>query len=154
MVRSRTDTPVSLSLFLQSCSGCRRKVKESGKRVVVALPRVKKPFEDHKIFSDLADDVLVRNTAHIEDLCGDGTKAIRGDFSLNISNKVAALSLLSAYPNLKRFSPSHDLNAHQIVALAESLRADPMAAGKMECIIHHHLPIFHTEHCVFCRFLR
>lgn len=24
---------------------------------------------------------------------------------------------------------------------------------RLECVIHQHLPIFHTEHCVFCRFL-
>lgn len=26
-------------------------------------------------------------------------------------------------------------------------------AGALEAIVHHHLPIFHTEHCVFARFL-
>ena len=25
--------------------------------------------------------------------------------------------------------------------------------ARIECVIHQHLPIFHTEHCVFCRFL-
>ena len=26
-------------------------------------------------------------------------------------------------------------------------------SAKLEVIVHQHLPIFHTEHCVFCRFL-
>ena len=26
-------------------------------------------------------------------------------------------------------------------------------AARLEAIVHQHLPIFHTEHCVFCRFL-
>jgi hypothetical protein len=26
-------------------------------------------------------------------------------------------------------------------------------AAQLEAIVHQHLPIFHTEHCVFCRFL-
>lgn len=29
----------------------------------------------------------------------------------------------------------------------------PDLAQKLEFIVHQHLPIFHTEHCVFCRFL-
>ena len=28
-----------------------------------------------------------------------------------------------------------------------------MAPGSMEVIAYQHLPVFHTEHCVFCRFL-
>lgn len=31
--------------------------------------------------------------------------------------------------------------------------ATSRAATSLEAILHHHLPIFHTEHCVFCRFL-
>ena len=31
--------------------------------------------------------------------------------------------------------------------------AGPEGAAAMEVVIHQHLPIFHTEHCVFCRFL-
>ena len=27
------------------------------------------------------------------------------------------------------------------------------AAGVLEAVAHMHLPVFHTEHCVFCRFL-
>ncbi len=26
-------------------------------------------------------------------------------------------------------------------------------AAMLEAVVHQHLPIFHTEHCVFCRFL-
>jgi hypothetical protein len=26
-------------------------------------------------------------------------------------------------------------------------------SGRLELVLHHHLPIFHTEHCVFARFL-
>ena len=26
-------------------------------------------------------------------------------------------------------------------------------ARRLEVVLHQHLPIFHTEHCVFCRFL-
>jgi len=44
--------------------------------------------------------------------------------------------------------PTHDLNAEQICALAEQV-----GGGSIEVAAYHHLPVFHTEHCVFCRFL-
>jgi putative protease len=40
------------------------------------------------------------------------------------------------------------LNAQQIAKLA--VLADP---ARIEAVAYHHLPVFHTEHCVFCRFL-
>jgi U32 family peptidase len=49
---------------------------------------------------------------------------------------------------LARIAPTHDLNAAQIAALARGV--DP---SRLEAIAYHHLPVFHTEHCVFCRFL-
>ena len=49
---------------------------------------------------------------------------------------------------LERLTPTHDLNAAQIAALAESIGPE-----RMEAIAYQHLPVFHTEHCVFCRFL-
>ena len=71
---------------------------------------------------------------------------IRADFSFNIANSESWGALASG---LKRFAPTHDLNGLQIAALADAL--DDKEA--MEVILHHHLPIFHTEHCVFCRFM-
>jgi putative protease len=40
------------------------------------------------------------------------------------------------------------LNAAQIAGLAEVI-----GGGAVEVIAFQHLPVFHTEHCVFCRFL-
>ncbi|HEY3340922.1 MAG TPA: U32 family peptidase, partial [Anaerolineae bacterium] len=31
--------------------------------------------------------------------------------------------------------------------------AQVIGAQRLEVIAYHHLPVFHTEHCVFCRFL-
>ncbi|MBC7810946.1 MAG: U32 family peptidase, partial [Burkholderiales bacterium] len=45
-------------------------------------------------------------------------------------------------------TPTHDLNADQISQLAQSIGGE-----RFEVIAYHHLPVFHTEHCVFCRFL-
>jgi collagenase-like PrtC family protease len=52
---------------------------------------------------------------------------------------------------LSRLTPTHDLDAKQQAALARAL--GPERARALEVVIHQHLPIFHTEHCVFCRFL-
>jgi putative protease len=49
---------------------------------------------------------------------------------------------------LARITPTHDLNAQQVADLARD--AGP---GLIEAIAYQHLPVFHTEHCVFCRFL-
>eukprot|EP00955_Chlamydomonas_euryale_P111610 366080-Chlamydomonas_euryale.AAC.1 len=52
---------------------------------------------------------------------------------------------------LSSLSPTHDLNADQVVELAAAL--GPAGAAALEAVVHQHLPIFHTEHCVFARFL-
>ncbi|KAK3270223.1 hypothetical protein CYMTET_21370 [Cymbomonas tetramitiformis] len=74
---------------------------------------------------------------------------LRGDFSLNAANVIAAAEFLQQ--GLQRLAPTHDLNASQIQQLALGL--GPEQAGQLECVVHQHLPVFHTEHCVFCRFL-
>jgi putative protease len=70
-----------------------------------------------------------------------------GDFSLNAANAISAELLLAT--GLRRLAPAHDLNAAQITALARHAGN----AARIEAIAYHHLPVFHTEHCVFCRFL-
>ena len=69
-----------------------------------------------------------------------------GDFSLNAANAITACEFLNR--GLDRITPTHDLNAAQIADLAR--RTGP---AKIEAIVYQHLPVFHTEHCVFCRFL-
>ena len=49
---------------------------------------------------------------------------------------------------LTRITPAYDLNAAQISAFARDIGAD-----RVEAVVFQHLPVFHTEHCVFCRFL-
>jgi putative protease len=69
-----------------------------------------------------------------------------GDFSLNIANHKTAALFLEA--GLSKVTPSYDLNIQQMVDLLR--RAD---GSKMEVVIHQHMPMFHTEHCVYCTFL-
>jgi hypothetical protein len=72
--------------------------------------------------------------------------SLEGDFSLNAANVVGADLLLGS--GLALVTPTHDLNAAQIGRLAQQLGP---RASRLEVILHQHLPIFHTEHCVFCR---
>jgi putative protease len=65
-----------------------------------------------------------------------------GDFSLNVANELTADVLLSA--GLERLVPSYDLNWPQFVALVRRSRPE-----WYETVIHQHMPMFHTEYCVF-----
>jgi hypothetical protein len=74
--------------------------------------------------------------------------ALEGDFSLNVANLLSADLLLNS--SLSRLAPTHDLNGRQLVELGCSLSGGGRSDA-LEAIVHQHLPIFHTEHCVFCR---
>jgi putative protease len=69
-----------------------------------------------------------------------------GDFSLNVANSIAAELFLDL--GVDRLTPTHDLNAAQVATLALAI-----GPQNIETIAYQHLPVFHTEHCVFCRFL-
>ena len=49
---------------------------------------------------------------------------------------------------MRTIAPGYDLNAEQVTRLALST-----GGSRIEAIAYSHLPVFHTEHCVFCRFL-
>ena len=127
-------------------------VRASGRRVVAVTPRVLKPDEEriHRFFAGLgADALLVRSVGMLQNLsqlAPDRRPELHGDFSLNAANAISAEMFLAM--GLSRLAPTHDLDAEQLIELAG--RVDPL---RLELIVHHHLPIFHTEHCVFARFL-
>ena len=62
-----------------------------------------------------------------------------------VANEISARRLLR-HSHLTRLTPTHDLNAFQLGELATAL--GPRVSSQLEAIIHQHLPIFHTEHCV------
>ena len=123
------------------------RVRAAGIEARVASPRILKPG-DQRIADFLLrceTPVLVRSAGLLETLRSAGVR-LDGDFSLNAANAISADMLLAM--GLARVTPTHDLNAAQIAALARGV--DP---ARLEAIAYHHLPVFHTEHCVFCRFL-
>ena len=137
-------------------------VQRAGKLAVVATPRIIKPDEERLYTFYLrlrADAILVRSAGFLQqlnNLGGPGALVprtdnvyipeLRGDFSLNAANVLSASLLLHA--GLSRLTPTHDLDALQIADLAKAV-----GPSKLEVIVYQHLPIFHTEHCVFCKFL-
>jgi putative protease len=116
--------------------------------VRVAAPRILKPGEERIVdfLIRLDTDILVRSNGLLATLSGRTTRNLIGDFSLNAANSFTANLLLNS--GLARLTPTHDLNAAQIASLAETTGSEAI-----EAICYGHLPVFHTEHCVFCRFL-
>ena len=138
-------------------------VQAAGRPLVVAAPRIFKPGEERlwRYLCRLQPDALLVRSAGLlhtlQQLGGsgveldDGTRIppLHGDFSLNAANVLSADMLLDR--GIARLTPTHDLNAQQIAALARGL---PTAKRqRLEVVAHQHLPIFHTEYCVFARFL-
>lgn len=124
-------------------------VKEAGITVRVASPRILKPTEQNlqKFLLSLETELLVRSGGLLEGLQKTSNVALTGDFSLNAANVLTARALLDL--GLQRLTPTHDLNARQITELA----SQGISPERLEVIAYQHLPVFHTEHCVFCRFL-
>jgi putative protease len=124
------------------------RVKASGIAVRVAGPRVFKPGEEGIVDFLLRLDcpLLLRASGLVDALTARPHSALTGDFSLNVANSLTADAFLGL--GLERITPGHDLNADQITALARDV-----GGSSLEAIAYQHLPVFHTEHCVFCRFL-
>jgi putative protease len=124
------------------------RAREHGARVVVATVRVQKPGEA-KIDAHLArlapDAVLVRSWGSLAALRGAGP-ALHGDFSLNVTNSITAGWVLAQ--GLETITAAHDLDRDQLLALIDA--APP---GRVAVTVHHHIPTFHTEHCVYAHLL-
>ncbi len=129
-----------------------RMTQAAHKRAIAAAPRILKPREERiwRFMLNLeADALLVRGLGllhTLRNITDEEVPPLHGDYSLNATNALSLNYLLKL--GLTRLAPGHDLNADQLCALAQSGHAQ-----HMELIVHHHLPLFHTEHCVFCRFL-
>jgi U32 family peptidase len=124
------------------------RVKSAGIVARVASPRVLKPGEERIVDFLLRLDcgILVRPAGLLESLRNREHGELTGDFSLNAANALSAAAFLKL--GLRTITPGYDLNADQIAELARNV-----GGSRIEAIAYSHLPVFHTEHCVFCRFL-
>jgi len=124
------------------------RVRAAGVQARVASPRVLKPSEERIVDFLLSCDcpILVRSAGLLHALRDRSHHDLAGDFSLNAANASSAEEFFAM--GLESLTPTHDLNAAQVADLARSVGGD-----RIEAILYQHLPVFHTEHCVFCRFL-
>src|SRR6185369_15299503 len=111
-------------------------------------PRVLKPGEEKIIDFLLGCDcpILVRSSGLLEALRDREARELTGDFSLNAANVLSADEFFKL--GLHYLTPTYDLNAAQVAELARQT-----GGARIEAVAYQHLPVFHTEHCVFCRFL-
>ncbi|MBZ0288770.1 MAG: U32 family peptidase, partial [Anaerolineae bacterium] len=143
--------PASITLDYLELYGLRpavEQIKAAGITPRVASPRILKPQEQRVVNFLLRLDcpILVRSGGLLEALQGRTQHPLIGDFSLNAANALTADTYFRL--GIDRLTPTHDLNADQISRLAGDIGGE-----RFEVIAYHHLPVFHTEHCVFCRFL-
>ncbi|MFO0664807.1 MAG: U32 family peptidase [Polyangiaceae bacterium] len=128
---------------------------ESSTPIYVAPPRIRKPGEE-KIDRFLrglpADGFLIRSLGTLHDLTSEHGTDERGfvrigDFSLNVTNAETAREVLGR--GVHAFTPSFDLDAAQLLALL----GDRDLAARAEVVLHHPMPLFHMEHCVYAALL-
>ncbi len=143
--------PASITLDYLDLYGLRpavEQVQAAGITARVASPRVLKPDEQRIVnfLLRLECQIVVRSSGLLAALQSTEHQPLIGDFSLNAANALSATTFLQL--GLLRLTPTYDLNAAQIAALAQQIGGE-----QLEVVAYQHLPVFHTEHCVFCRFL-
>jgi putative protease len=143
--------PDSITLDYLDLYGLRpsvERIRSRGLAARVASPRVLKPGEQGIVdfLLGLECAILVRSAGLLEALRGREHPPLVGDFSLNAANSWTADVYFGL--GIERLTPTHDLNAEQVAELARAAGAE-----KVEAVAYQHLPVFYTEHCVFCRFL-
>jgi putative protease len=159
-VKTVVETDVSLIYadfeFIKQFPDAIKVCREAGKRIALVTPRIHMPGENgyHRNILNLKPDaVLVRNTGALYYYLKERMEKpdvshplIIGDFSLNVANHKTVNLFREA--GVDWVTPSYDLNIQQMVDMLR--RAD---TSRLEMVIHQHMPMFHTEHCVYCTFM-
>ncbi|SDS57587.1 putative protease [Paenibacillaceae bacterium GAS479] len=143
--------------FIKQFPAAIEAARAAGKPIALATPRIHMPNENGyhaNILRLKPDAVLVRNTGALyyylrarAERPDEPFPQLIGDFSLNIANHKTVELFREAGCDL--LTPSYDLNIQQMVDLL-GRTLEPEA---LEIVIHQHLPMFHTEHCVYCTFI-
>ncbi|RXJ04101.1 U32 family peptidase [Anaerobacillus alkaliphilus] len=124
--------------------------RKYAKPIALATPRIHMPGEQgvlNQILRAKPDAILVRSLGAVHYYLEQKLDIpLIGDFSLNVANHKAVEMFLER--GLDRITPSYDLNIQQMVDLLGEAPAQDI-----EVVIHQHLPMYHTEHCVYCTFL-
>lgn len=126
--------------------------RAAGRTVNIATVRVQKPGEegyDRRIEKLAPDGVLVRHFGalmHFAKLAPSVRPKLHGDFSLNVTNSLTAQRLLAL--GLSTVTASHDLNDLQLASMMQACPQLPLTLT-----LHHHLALFHNDHCVYAKYL-
>ncbi|MBS2025688.1 MAG: U32 family peptidase [Deltaproteobacteria bacterium] len=132
-------------------------VRAAKKRAIVATPRVQKPGEegyDHRFERLRPDGILARHLGALDHFLREARAGVvrpegfvvRGDFSLNATNALTARTLLAL--GLDTLTPAYDLDLAQLLDLVRGVPAE-----RLEVTLHQHLPLYHTEHCLYAHTL-
>jgi putative protease len=129
---------------LHRCAHAVRMAREKGAEIFLATPRIQKPGEEasfERIAAAQPDGILVRNLGGAA-FCAQRQIPFVADMSLNAVNQwtVALLHELGA----RRVTAAYDSDRQRLAELAE---AAPWA--ELEVVVYQHIPLFHTEHCIF-----
>jgi putative protease len=129
---------------LHRCAHAVRMARDKGAEIFLATPRIQKPGEEAHFarFADAKPDgLLVRNLGGAA-FCAQRQIPFVADMSLNAVNPwtVAWLNELGA----RRVTAAYDSDRQRLIELAD---AAPWA--ELEVVVYQHVPLFHTEHCIF-----
>jgi putative protease len=129
---------------LHRCAPAVRLAREHGAEIMLATPRIQKPGEEAhfaRIADARPDGLLVRNLGGAA-FCAQRQIPFVADMSLNAVNpwSVAWLQELGA----SRVTAAYDCDRRRLSELAD---AAPWA--ELEVVVYQHIPLFHTEHCIF-----
>jgi putative protease len=120
-------------------------VRSAGKKIFLATTRIHHPNSAASLeyLENLRPDgILARHLAGIDYFHRIGLPVI-ADYSLNAVNDLAVEALLEL--GTRRVTAAFDLNQS---AFADMVRhADSCT---LEVILHGHIPMFHTAHCLYC----
>jgi len=143
--------------------------KIDGLSVVIASPRIIKAGEEgiwRTLMREEPDGLLIRSAGllkYLQEARQEGDRvnvgtveqphwvnfpSLIGDFSLNVANPLTAHEYITE--GADRITASFDLNSDAITQMAKTLKG---LASSLDVVVHTKMPIFHTEHCVFARFL-
>jgi U32 family peptidase len=103
------------------------------------------PEREREVEEGMADGFLVRNLAGLGSFRGRGLPLV-ADFSLNATNELTVQWLCQQ--GATRVTAAYDLGPQQLLGLAD------MVPGQwLEVVIHQHVPMFYSAHCLFCEAL-
>jgi putative protease len=142
---------------LVGLGGAVERARAAGLQVILATLRVQKPGEeafDARLSRLQPDGVLVRHWGGMVAFARRRAERperfagvrIHGDFALNVTNSVTAHHLFGW--GLDTLTAAHDLDESQLFALLGGVPPERCAV-----VVHHRIPTFHTEHCVYSHLL-